>query len=531
VIGALLLAAAGHTEVAIANGAENSGFRPAEIRAPWTPSVIEDVDPYIPDPALFGGNYAFDHFAGSSSVDYSGWIAASLSNGDILEVGLVPAWGASNSANGLWNLGLVRYTAASQRGIWTNAGNYGFYADEYLVYPNIDPPPYQYLRDVKVQNGWIYILVDVQQQNQQGLGRQDVRIIQVREDGSSFTEWPVFGYPPVGGDDPEDFYGSQMVPMSSDRMIVAATGYDTFGAFVAVSRLAILGNGAVSLDNGWGAPYGGDGSFDRLIHYYAPSDYCAAGLFCSATAGFAVTQTGGASVDFYVAGSRNWDGDNWDPYALKISSETGNIKPEFTPDGWSSAPFDEPNSHGTDYAAGLYVYQNEVYLAAQVDRGCHPGIGVAKLDGATGEYNEAFGDGGKIVFGGVSFDDPGCSNFPYDHIPLALSATGGRLGIVGYNHWTDQGSAEHFDPMLAVVDAVGGSVLSFGRYPARRADGSRLGDAILGSVFGGPSPASPFTVGGQGRDESTGNRLSFLVGRFIPVSSDRIFASNMGGNP
>jgi hypothetical protein len=501
------------------------------VDAPWITPMIAMSDPYVLDPTLFGGHFGLDHFAGSNDVDFSGWIAAPLSNGDILEVGLVPAWGAANSANGLWNLGLVRYNAASQRGTWTNPGSHGFYANEYLVYPNIDPPPYQYLRDVKVQNGWIYILVDVQQQAQQGLGRQDVRIIQVREDGSSFTEWPVFGYPAVGGDDSEDFYGAQMVPMDSSRMIVAATGYDAFGGFVAVSRLAILSNGAVSLDNDWGEPYGGEGSFDRLNYYYAPDDYCAAGFFCSATAGFAVTQTGASSVDFYVAGSRNWDGADWDPYALKISSETGSVKPEFTADGWSSAPFDQPNSNSTDYAAGLYVYEDDVYLSAQVDRGCHPGIGVAKLDGASGEYDESFGEGGTIVFGGVPYDDPGCNNLPDDHIPLALSATGGRLGIVGYNHWTDQGGAEHFDPMLAVVDAVGGSVLSFDRYAARRADGSRLGDAILGSVFGGPSPTSPFTVGGQGRDDSTGNRLSFLTGRLVPISADRIFASNMGGSP
>lgn len=526
VAGALLCLALFSTSVL--GAAESEPRSTPRPEMPWLPTVIQALDPYVPDPSLFGGRLALDHFASGNSADFAGWISAPLSNGDIVTVGLVSAWGSGNSSSGLRNLGLVHYNAVGQRVAWTNAGSYGFNGNEYLVYPNVDPPQYQYLRDVKVANGWIYILVDVQQQAQSGLGRQDVRVVQVREDGSSFTSWPTFGYSFDAQLDDADFYGAQMVLMSPTMMIVAATGYDIFAGYVAVTRLLIQSNGVVTEDPEFGYPYGGDTSLDYVRFYGAPADYCAAGNHCTLTASFAMKPVGVDSDDFYVAGSRRWDGDDWDPYAVKISSITGHTKPEFTPDGFSSAPFDQPNSSFADYAQGLYVYQDEVYIGVQVDRGCHPGIGVAKLNGATGDYITSFGDGGQIVFGGRTRDDPDCFNPPDDDIPLSLSATGGRLGIAGYSHWTDQGDAEHFDPMLAVVDAATGSVMSFRSYPALRADGSRLGDAILGSIFGGPSPTSPFTVGGQGRDASAGNTLSFMTGRFIPASADRIFASNFG---
>jgi hypothetical protein len=518
-----------HSELVIAQELLASDPARDGITQPfWVSEVAQLADPYVHDPSFLVAKFGLDHFAGSNAADFGGWISAPLSNGDIVTVGLVPAWGAANSSSGLWNLGLVRYNAAGMRVSWANPGGFGFFGNQYLVYPNVDPPQYQYLRDVKVANGWIYVLVDVQQQSQVGLGRQDVRIVEVREDGSSFTSWPTFGYAGAQSEDTVDFYGAQMVPMSTESMIVAATAYDENSGYVAVSRLAILSGGTVNQDVTWGEPYGGFGSFDQVEFYVPPNSDCVADFLCTATASFATKATGVETSDFYVAGSIQWDGADWDPYAVKISGLTGWPKSEFGLNGWSTAPFDEPDSSATDYAEGLYVYRDEVYVAAQVDRGCHPGVGMAKLDGATGDYITAFGDNGKIIFGGRTFDDPNCFNPPDDTIPLALAATGGRLGIAGYSLYTDQGDNTLADPMLAVIAAVTGEVLSFSTYPALRADGSRYGDAILGSIFGGPDPTSPFTVGGQGRDASAGNTLSFLTGRFIPVSADRIFASGMG---
>lgn len=487
--------------------------------SPWTPDVIQAIEPYA-------GPLGLDHFAGPNNADQMGRVTAALSNGDRVVVGLVPKYGGLNPANGLWNIGFVRYNPAGQRVAWPSPDDHGFFGGQYMVHPNLDQPSYLYLRDVQVRNGWIYVLADVQQQTQVGLGRQDVRILQMREDGSAFTEWPVFGYPAANGPDQEDFYGAQMAFVSNNRMIVGATAWDDIGPYPVATRLEVLGNGAVSLDNGWGSPYGGSGSFNRIIRYYPPASYCAAGTQCNATVGYTVNQVGFATQDdFYLGGSRQWDGDNWDAFALKISSLDGSTKLEFSDDGWSSVQFDQPDSPFTDssdYGRGLYVYQDDVYLAAEVDRGCHPGFGLAKLNGATGEYVTGFGSGGVVVYGGVSYDDPGCGNLGDDDIPFAMSATGGRLGIVGYSHWTDQGGTEFYDPRLTVINAVDGSLIHSARHPVKRPDGSRLGDAVLYSVYGGPSPDSPFTVAGDGRDASAGNTLSFLSGR---LGLDSIFAN------
>jgi hypothetical protein len=504
--------------------------------APWTPDIVQAIDAYMPDPAFNHGLLGLDHFAGSNSADQVGILTAPLSNGDVVVAGLVPNFGSAGTcSNGtaMCNIGLVRYDAAGVRKAWSNPGSYGNFGNNYVIYPAGDLHKYEYIRDLKVRAGFIDVLVDEIDVVDPGpvLGRQNVRIVTFREDGSYASQFPVFGSTFNASGDTEDFYGAQMVQINSTRMIVAATAYDSIGPYVAVTRLDILGNGAVDQDAGWGSTYGGAG-FDQLIRYYAPGSYCgfAAGS-CDATAGYAAGQVGFATpTDFYVAASIHIDGDDWDPIAVKISSDTGELKTEFNGTGWSRAVFNESNSTKKDIAAGIYVYQDNVYLAAQVARKCFDGIGLSKLDGATGQYDIAFGASGKIVFGGQG-DAPFCFSPPGGDYPFAISATGGRIGVVGYSRHGIVGISNNVDPMLAVVNAVDGSVLDFGFHPVLGADGTRSGDAVFYSVFGGASATSPFTAAGNGRIESAGNTLSYLVGKFIPASGDRIFASNMGGNP
>jgi hypothetical protein len=500
--------------------------------APWLPDVILAADPYIIDPGYFEGGLFATTWAVPRPVgaDFIGSANAVLSNGDVVVAGLVPAWGAANPANGLFNLGLWRVKWTTTQTHWPNAGAYGFGnlagIEPFIVYPNSNAPNYQTVRDVKVANGWIYILVDTPNVGQAGGGRQNVSVIQLREDGSSISVAGVFGFAPVGGVDSEDFYGAQLVPIGNDRMIVTATGYDATGAYVAVSRLIVLGNGAVTPDSAWGSGYGGASSLNRIRRYFAPVAFCQAASQCQATAAYAVTPIGEASIDVYISGSRRWQGNDWDPYVLKISSDTGLAKPEFDGDGWRAVPFDQPDSNYTDYGAGVYVHQNEVFLAAQVDRGCHGGIGISRLVGNTGALAPTFGTGGKVVYGGVAAADPGCSSFPNAHVPFAMSTTGGRVGVVGYNRWSDQGGNINTDPMLGVVDALTGEVLSLRRYPSPSG-----GDAVFYGVTGGPEVTSPFIVSGNVRVPSAKNSLAYQIARLVPQSFDRIFMSNMGGSP
>ena len=493
---------------------------------PWLPDVIAAAEPYLFDPSFNDGRFVLDHFQGPAAADEVGVFTARMSNGDAVVAGLVPSFGTVNACNYgqyLCRLGLVRYNAQGVRVPWSNPGIYGFNGDEYVIYPAASVfATYHFIRDLKIaSNDRISVMVDT------GLGSggsNDVAILSFNSDGSPIQIKNVFGE--GGSADTSDFYGAQIALISSGYMVVTATGYDPQGgAYVAANRLLIQADGTLFQDQSWGSEYAG--AVNRLIKYRAPGGYCGQSS-CEVTANYATAPVGMAEGNIYIGGNVHIAGNNWDPIVLKINSTSGVLKAEFNGTGWSRVIFDEPNSSLTDFIAGLYVYQNDVYLAAQVARKCFAGGGLAKINGATGQYVGAFGWGGKIVFGGQG-DVLQCVEFGgQTTVPYAISATGGRIGVVGYQGSKSISSNYLVDPMLAVVNAVDGSVLSFKSYPVKRADGSRAGDAILAGIYGGPLVASPFTVSGYGRDTNAGNTLSYLSGRFIPLSADRIFASGFG---
>ena len=495
----------------------------ASTSVPWMPDLLEGGDPYQLDPAFAGGVFGFDHFAGPNSNDYIGIKSIRLDDGTIVTGGLAPSWGGGNPANGLWNIGLVHYAADGTRLAWTNPGPYGFFGNQYVVYPNLDAPFYQYFRDMAVINGLLYVLVDEQKQSQVGLGRQDSRIVVFRLDGSYHSQYPVFGAADDPNADDVDFYGGRIVPINATRVIVTATAYDSIGGYLAVDRLGILANGALDLDTSWGEGYGGPNSFSRVINYFPPDYFCVDSP-CTMDAYFAVNPNNGFE-DFYVAGSKQYDGDDWDAWVAKISSQDGTLKPEFHDDGWVAVNFDNASSDFDDRAAGLVVQGDaDVYVAAAVAQKCHPGIGVAKLDGS-GDFNASFGAGGRVVFGGQG-DVPFCFAGVQNDVPTDMARNGTRLGIVGYRaSRLFVGDAINYNPMFGAVGSGNGAVVSFDAYPLARPDGTRRGDSILYSVFGGfANDEARFTVGGNGRDTDSGNTLSYVMGRMMPASFDRIFA-------
>ncbi len=493
---------------------------------PSLPDEIAAADPYLFDSSFNGGRFVLDHFQGPAAADETGVFTARMSNGDIVVAGLVPTFGTINACNygqHLCRLGLVRYNAQGVRVPWSNPGIYGFNGDEYVIYPAASVfATYHYIRDLKItSNDRIAVMVDT------GLGSggsNDVAILSFNSDGSPIEIKKVFGE--GGSADTSDFYGAQIALISSNYMVVTATGYDSQGgAYVAANRLLIQAAGTLVQDQAWGSEYAG--AVNRLIKYRAPGGYCGQ-TSCEVVANYATAPVGMAEGNIYIGASVHIAGNNWDPIVVKINSTSGVLKAEFNGTGWSRVIFDEPNSSLTDYIAGLYVYQNDVYLAAQVARKCFAGGGLAKINGATGQDVGTFGAGGKIVFGGQG-NVVQCVDFGgQTTVPYAISATAGRIGVVGYQGYKSVNSNYLVDPMLAVVNAMDGSIYSFNSYPVRRADGSRAGDAVLAGIYGGPLATSPFTVSGYGRDTNVGNTLSYLSGRIIPTSADRIFASGFG---
>lgn len=524
-----LVAATSMGEIQAQSGFDLGAVSGSATELPWLPEVIAAADPYVFDPTYSHGRYVLDHFAGPSAADEFGALTARMSNGDAVVAGLVPSFGALGTCNNgtdLCRLGLVRYNSQGLRVPWSNPGAFGFNGDEYIIYPGTSTAAkYQFIHDLKVgSNDQIYVLVDTHISLLPGV--KDVEIESFGSDGSFIQSAGVFGF--GGGGDTSDFYGAQIGYINNQYVVVTATGYGTQGGpYIAANRLKIEVNNFLSQDPTWGSFYSGV-SGNRLVTYRAPGGYCGEAS-CEVTASYATASVTGNGGYMYIGGSVHIAGNNWDPIVLKINYATGLANTEFNGTGWSRAVFDEPNSSLNDLIAGLYVYQNDIYLAAQVARKCFQGVGMAKINGANGQYQGAFGSGGKIVFGGQGNDLFCYLNGDQKTVPYAISATDGRIGVVGYQGYKSFDTTDYLvDPMLAVVNAVNGSVLSFDSYPVRRADGSRAGDAILAGIFGGPLANSPFTVSGFGRDTNAGNTLSYLSGRFIPISSDRIFASGFG---
>jgi len=514
------------TEFSLADAPAAAPYsEPAQQDAPWMPQALDEG--YIPAPNFNGGHFIAegvnDHLAISFTHDYPGRFSAVLSNGDIVTVGLSPPWNQGAQSNGFWNLGMLRYDANGHWKAWPNPGQYGHDSNYRLVYPGDANYRLQYIRDLKVWRGFIYVLVDWQTAAT-GLGRQDVYTLIFNEDGHYVGQLGAFG---VGssGLDHVDFYGTALVPMSADRMMIVATAWDSAGSFIAVNRQTIQhGSGAEGTlfwDTTWGVPYA-ESETSRWKTYTAPVYFCLAGTSpCQATAARAFKPEGFDFQDIYIAGSVQFMGDNWNGHVLKIATDDGSLKSEFG-GGWVVVPFDQPDSNFDDRIYGLYVYQDNVYVALSVARKCHPGIGVANLNGSTGGYVTSFGNGGKLVFGGSGGGGTGlCTPGVNDDVPASISATSNRLGIAGHHAESLALGGTVWDPMFAVVKADTGTLLDLATHPVTGSSGQRIGDAILYSAIGN---GNSFVVAGEARHASQGNRLNFLTGKFVPVSTDRIFA-------
>ena len=507
-------------------GAQAKAGGMPESPAPWMPQSVQAIDPYLPDSGFNNGHFVLDHFQGPNGADEVGGFAARLSNGDIVVAGLVPDFGTVGTCGdgtNVCSIGLVRYSPAGLRQTWVDPGSYGHFQDQYVIYGEIISGHHtiRYIRDVKISNGIIYVLVDV---NDIYGNRGNVAIYAFAEAGQPLYNQTIFGSAePIYQGDPQQFTGAQMVFVSQSRLIVAATASPNNGdpTFLSIARLTVNGQQLV-VDPAWGQAY--QGGPNRSVNFHAPtSPFCATNASCSSYATYAVKAEGSASTDIYVGGSYQFSGNDWNVFVLKISSETGAIKPEFSPTGWRSLSFNQPGSTLNDRAAGLYVDQDNVYVAAQVAQKCNPGIGIAKLSNSTGALDTLFGTNGKNVFGGDA-GHPYCYGYFNDEVPIAMSITGGRIGIVGYRHFTNQYLVGLYDPTLAVVDASNGAILDFDTLPVTRADGTRYGDAVLSSVFSDPGSNS-FIVAGNGRDAANSNTLSYITGIFVPSSADRIFGN------
>lgn len=522
-------------------GAAVAADDPVDPAASTAPEV-QIAGGYRLDQGFNGGAFFLDRFAGPNSANYRGRKLARMSNGDMVVVGLVPAYNQADPPDGQSHIGLVRYDAAGQRVAWTFPSPYGNFGNQYLIYPGSNlggqlTPRFTAIKDVKTIGDRIYVMVD---HTPDGESR-DVQLLIFSdangESGRFLGHFTLFTSPFN-----ED--GAEMVLFSSNviggapyRLLAAATVFGGSGNYIRLSRFNV---GGVTTFEG-DSTFGTDGT--SIAFLSQNSGACSSAV---ATAGACPLIARSLAVGFrgfagsgpiYVGAERQYSAtsgtsNDWDAAVVKFSS-SGDLDTSFgsgsgagAGNGFAFVQFDRGTKE--DRNRGIAVrtlgfgipaspYRDEIYVVASAAQACSAGIGVGKLDEG-GHYVTAFGTNGKLRFGG--WDDPndGQACAVYNAAtPFAVARDGTTLAIAGQD---DAEVGLDFIPSAAVafVDTDSGALAQrftsaitppWATFPSS--------GALYGIVANG---GGRFSVTGDARDSSSANTLMYATAR---IGNDLIF--------
>jgi hypothetical protein len=522
-------------------GAATAADKPPEPDT--SPAWETQAGGYGLDPGFNGGAFFLDRFAGPDNANYRGRKLVRLSNGDVVVVGLVPAYDQPDPPAGQFHIGLVRYNAAGHRVAWSFPSSYGNFGNQYLIYPGGNSsgqltPRFTAVKDVKAIGDRIYVMVD---HTPDGESR-DVQLL-IFSDASGETGRFLGHFTLFTSEFNED--GAEMVLFSSGtiggapyKLLAAATVYGGSGNYIRLSRFNIGGT----------TPFEGDTTFGTdgtsIAFLFQSSGACSSAV---ATAGACPLIARSLAIGFrgltgsgpiYVGAERQYSAtsstsNDWDTAVVKFSS-SGDLDTGFgsgtgagSGNGFAFVQFDRGTKE--DRNRGIAVrtrglgtpalpYQDEVYVIASVAQACASGTGVGKLD-QDGHFVTAFGDNGKLRFGG--WDDPGnaqaCAVYG-PAAPFAVARDGDMLAIAGQDDAEVQGD---FIPSAAVAFVDGGSGALVQRFASaiRPPAGTFPSSSALYGIAAGSDGS--FSVTGDARDSTTGNTLMFATAR---IGRDVIFA-------
>ena len=145
--------------------------------------------------------------------------------------------------------------------------------------------------------------------------------------------------------------------------------------------------------------------------------------------------------------------------AMRVSSN-GVPEPAFA-GGTVVLGFDQPGSDLSDVATRIAVrtrlqggIQDDILLVGRVARACRTGVGVVRLR-HNGQLETAFGNGGRLLFGGSAASAAFCSGFnPAQDLVTGAAVNGHRLALTGTSNCVDC-PGEGF---LAMVDIEAGKI-------------------------------------------------------------------------
>ena len=466
--------------------------------------------PYVIDPQFNAGTLKIDRFAGTSNANYRGRKSVRMSNGDVVVAGSVPAYGQLDGASR--NIGLVRYNPQGARVPWPTAGSFGFYNNEYVIWPNSNTSAYfgqiTSVVDMLVIRDRICVLVGYLS------GDRLFGIECFRSDGLKLGSYPHFvvGYH-------QDPMGMAMYDTGDGFKVVVASRKETKpdqpidGCNPGPDRCTIL-----TQYNVIDAPGGSsDGNWYEDTVFGQP--WTGGGAASASVWSVAIGTRGDLEPYIYTAATQTQSGiarvriEKWDSAGIRIQT----IKPVF-----------RGASNRAEYSPIVTVEQGPagssshfLYVAASVDEQCQPGTGVAKYSDA-GNLVGGFGTSGVLMMAGndSAYETQDCA-FAQSATPLAMTVSDGVVAIAGYGRLYYEPS--NYEPddsgLLGVLRKDTGVQISVRGYALYT--NQWIGSARFYGVTA--TGNGTFMLTGEADESNDGARLMFGSARIGPP--DVIFAN------
>lgn len=464
----------------------------------WLASAVAQAQvPYAADPDFNNGQYFLDEFWSNPTAAnnyFEGKKVARLDNGDIVVAALVKNPDA-NQTNGYWNIGLVRYNATgTQRVLWPNGGSYAHVNGNYIVYPKTNTARYTRIQDVVAWGDKILVAVGFRDP---ASNNDTVQILVFGTDGSFKSLTTPFGdFPSFPNEYPGGMAVYRTIPGGVSVVVVAHRAVSGVGWRPLFTRYELNANGTLTSQTGivhlnthWCsdttrqcAPVGIALAPRSLTASFAPAIYVVNQALNAGVWGYTVTRVdeNGVEDDDWAINFRSHISDGATPahspaYAIEVRT---------TGLGIPSSP-----------------YRHEIFVAAEVKRGCGNGVVVAKYDHENSTLFQI-----NTVFGGKAENDAACgTGVNVEHWPVDMALNGNRLAVVGYGRYTlpDQGGGpDHVDyhGFTAVLDASAvGSVplLDFRNYSYPISGAGTFRHTALWGVT--PTTDNKFVVTGDAR--------------------------------
>lgn len=495
-------------------------------------AAVLNTDPFVLDRTFDGGVVIEDRFAATStSTSQLPARLARLSNGDIVVAGLVqPAYSSSTFTP--TNVGLVRYGPDGSRVPWTNpTPAYSYFNDMYLDYPNTSGAIFTSVDAVVALAGYIYVLAD----SYPSPGNHDADILAFGEDGHFVGIYGAFVTS-------LEERGVGLVPYSipncngvaSCPMLIAFANYYSAGGrtIVTTKRFAMgtsgfpafVPNGTLTVDNTYG-PYN-NGANDFL----APNSTCVAGSNCNVWAN-AVTavRTDSGYPTVYVGGYIDDSTGFMIASVIGVDGSSGLLLPDFGNAGFDEVDMNPPLVTGPTAVTAIAATtggsrtDDDVFVVANVDMHCSPGVGAALLEGVSGGNPALWGKTGRAFYGGN--DTYPCPTAYPATTAAAATIEGRRLVIAGKRMTHAPPSPDTIDYEVGIVRTDDGQILDDRTQHLVMSNGTPWGtppDFYSGWSDVTGNGSGEFFLTGKLSDPNTG-ALIFGTTR---IASDRIMGSS-----